>query len=501
MLAVHVEMYCKVCIYNYSNKDCQRTNKRLGKMKITTRNIAILGCLFLLVPSVSNAAGSTAPMSHNQVEVDSWNLFAQRLYILHQHQIAQREIVQKESKGGYSGGKDFYREVKYIDKKTKNLLSRILWEIDNPEQIHEIEVFVYGKNGKLKRDYLAAFFPEQRNAPIQTLINIHYQNDELKSFRQFDASGDKIYELCEGKFFGEPLTISLDDDDFAVYSKETIQIMESQEYLTCFNHTIGVLGDYVNPLLGISLPANLMTQAEMLELDTLDSMEQKIKQLSQAIKTKKDPSKLYYERGKAYRMLQMFDKAIEDFNRSLELDDSLDKAYFGRGVAYSRIRMFDKGIADLTVFIKRNPKNSMAFTKRGVTRIWAGKYELAEKDLITATRLDPENSEALDDLGVMYARKGNYKQALESFKKVVSIDPSYKKGFHNLAMTRYILGDYQTSFIDINKTLELMPNDKDALLLKGEILKKLGMHKEGQAIIDRADFLPEGGWQEKFSLQ
>lgn len=482
-------------------KTIRRTNKRLDKMKITTSVIAILGWLFLLVPVVSNAAGSTTPMSHNQVEVDSWNLFAQRLYILHQHQIAQREIVQQESKGGYSGGKDFYREVKYIDKKTKNLLSRILWEIDNPEQIHEIEVFVYGKNGKLKRDYLAAFFPEQRNAPIQTLINIHYQNDELKSFRQFDASGDKIYELCEGKFFGEPLTISLDDDDFALYSKQTIQIMESQEYLSCFDHTIGVLGDYVNPLLGISLPTDLITQAEMLELDTLDSVEQKIKQLSKAIKNKKDPSKLYYERGKAYRMLQMFDKAIEDFNNVLKLDDSLDGAYFGRGVAYSRIRMFDNAITDLSVFIKRNPKSSMAYTKRGVTRIWAGKYELAEKDLITAITLGPKNAEAIDDLGVMYARKGNYKQAMEHFKKVVDIDPSYKKGIHNLAMTHYILGDYQASFIDINKALELKPNDKNSLLLKGEIMLKLGMKKEAEAIIDRADFLPEGGWQEKFSLQ
>ena len=72
----------------------------------------------------------------------------------------------------------------------------------------------HDKNGKLKRDYLAAFLPGQRNAPIQTLINFHYQNDELKSFRQFDGSGYKIYEYCEGKFFGEPLTISLDDNDF-----------------------------------------------------------------------------------------------------------------------------------------------------------------------------------------------------------------------------------------------------------------------------------------------
>ena len=52
-----------------------------------------------------------------------------------------------------------------------------------------------------------------------------------------------------------------------------------------------------------------------------------------------------------------------------------------------------------------------------------------------------------------------------------------------------------------NKSLELLPNDKNALLLKGETLLKLGRREEAEAIMDRAEFLPEGGWQERFSLQ
>jgi hypothetical protein len=47
----------------------------------------------------------------------------------------------------------------------------------------------------------------------------------------------------------------------------------------------------------------------------------------------------------------------------------------------------------------------------------------------------------------------------------------------------------------------LLPNDKNALLLKGETLLKLGRREEAEAIMDRAEFLPEGGWQERFSLQ
>lgn len=470
-------------------------------MNITASTIVILGLISLTYPTAGNTANTTASAKSNIEHSNTWNQFAQRLYILHQHQIAQHETFQKESKGGYMGGGDFYREVKYFDKKSRRLLSRVLWEIENPEQIHEIEVFVYDANGKLKRDYLTAYLPGHRNAPVQTLINFHYQNDELKSFRQFDVSGQKIYERCEGTFLNDPLNIALDDSDFAEYSEETMKIMESQEYQACFGHTIAILGDYINPLFGMTLPADLMKKAEMHDLDTPGSMEQKIKRLTKSIEEEASPATLYAERGMAYHKLQIFDKAIDDFNRAIELNDSLDAAYFGRGLAHGRLRMFNEGIADLTVFIQRNPQSSIAYTKRGVRRIWAGKYKLAEEDLKKAISLDPKNAEAHDDLGVMDARKGNYKQALEHFKKVVEIDPSYSKGFHNLAMTQYILAEYHESLININKALELASNDKNALLLKGEIMLKLGMQKEAEAILDRADFLPEGGWQERFSLQ
>ena len=469
-------------------------------MKTTASFLALIACAFLVFPDHGYSKSNKAAMAEDKQHINTWNQFAERLYILHQHQMAQHETVTQESSGGYAGNPEFYREVKYFDKKSNRLLSRILWEIKNPGQIHEIEIFVYDNNGRLKRDYLAAFLPGHRNAPIQTLINFHYQNDELKSFRQFDASGERIYERCEGKFFGEPLQISLDDNDLAEYSDETAKLLESEEYLACFGNTVTRLGDYADPLYNIPLSADLQKKAELNAVDTPDSVEKKIKTLTKTL-NKTPSAKLFYERGMAFFKLNKFDEAAEDFTQAIKLDDSFDDAYFGRGLAHGRMRMFEEGIADLSVFIQRNPKNSVAYTKRGVRRIWAGDYKAAEKDLRKAISLDPKNAEAHDDLGVMDARKGKYTDALKHFKKVVEIDPTYSKGFHNLAMTHYILGNYKDSLVNINKALELMPNDKNSLLLKGETMMKLGKHKEAKAILDRADFLPEGGWSERFSLQ
>lgn len=462
--------------------------------------MVITAWISVIDPVIAANKNSTSAMQVDKKQINSWNLFAEQLYILHQHQISQHDTIQKISTGGYFGSEDFYREVRFIDKNSGRLLSRVLWEIENPENIHEIEVFIYGYNGKLKRDYLAAFLPGHRNTPVTTLINFHHQNDELKSFRQFDASGEKTYERCEGKFFNKPIDIALADEDFFGLSEETSKIFESEEYLSCFERTMPILGDYVNPLFGITLSAELQKKAEQYEIVSADSYEQKIKKLTKSLKEDKSAS-LFYERGMAFFKMFKFSEAVDDFSQAIKLDYAMDEAFFARGLAYGRLRMFDESFADLDIFLKRNPRNSVAYTKRGVRRIWAGNYQLAEQDLKMAISLDPTNAEAHDDLGVMEARKNNFKKAKKHFENVVKLDPTYSKGFHNLAMSQYILGDHKTSLTNINNALELMPNDKNSLLLKGEILLKLGKSKEAEAILERAEFLPDGGWQERFSLQ
>ena len=455
---------------------------------------------FGLATTVS--AKSKMAISVDPTHVNNWNTFAERLEILHRHYMATRDIRTRETQGGYMGLPEFYREVSYYDTDSGKLLSRVQWQNDKPEQMHSIEVFIYDQNGKLQRDYLAAFLPKFRNAPIQTLINLHYQNDELKSFRQFDASGTRIYEQCSGRYFGEPLMLSLEEEDLFGVTKSAIKMLESDEYFTCFEHTQAKLGEYVNPLYGIKLSKELALRAGIEAVkDDADVVENRIRTLSEKITSNPQLASLYVQRGQAYFELHEFEKAIADYDQALRLDDNTDDAYFGRGMARGRNGQIKQGIADLTVYIERHPDNSRAYTKRGVRNIWLGDYVQAEADLRKAIALDANNAEAHDDLGVMLARKGQYKKALAAFEQVVNIDPAYQKGYHNLAMTQHILKRHTAALKMINKALELSQNDKNALLLKSSILHNMGMLKEAKAIEERADYMPEGNWSERFSLR
>ena len=115
--------------------------------------------------------------------------------------------------------------------------------------------------------------------------------------------------------------------------------------------------------------------------------------------------------------------------------------------------------------------------------------------------LDHTNSEAHDDLGVLYAQKKIFDKALRHFSIAIQYDPSYQKAYHNMAIAYYLTDKSGQALLTINKSLALDDNSRNSLMLKGEILNALGNKDEANKIIERAEFLPEGNWSERFNIQ
>jgi Flp pilus assembly protein TadD len=170
-------------------------------------------------------------------------------------------------------------------------------------------------------------------------------------------------------------------------------------------------------------------------------------------------------------------------------------------MALARNGEVNEGIKDLTVYVTRNPDSSVAYTKRGVRYLWIGDDHRAQADFQRALQLDPANAEAHDDLGVILARRGDFTQALSHFQHTVTLDPSYIKGYHNLAMVYHITGQDTQALDTINKALRLAPQERDSMLLKAEILERLGGAAEAAKLRQDAEFLPEGNWSERLSVQ
>jgi hypothetical protein len=186
-------------------------------------------------------------MQVDNEHVKSWNAFSEQILELHKKQTKGKRIQETAVSGGYRDDPDFYREVTYTDQDTGKVLSIIQWEIENSNVVHSIEAFVYDDKGRVIRDYMAAYLPGQRNAPVQTLINLHHYNGGLHAYRQFDVSKDVIYEYCSGEFKGQQQELRLFEDDLAATDYDARQLLKSPLYKACFGGLQAEIGKYINP--------------------------------------------------------------------------------------------------------------------------------------------------------------------------------------------------------------------------------------------------------------
>ncbi len=480
---------------------------RMYKLAVIRLSLVFFLGLALVSPALI-AEKNKPGVRENTTQVKTWNKFADDLLTVRDHLHEKYETYSSDASGDYGGSFAqglSYTETSHFKRKNGKILTRVRQQRTttvntNPGHINSVEVYIYDESGRLVRDYLAAYLPGYRNAPIQTLINFHKNIDGLSSYRQFDASGRRIYEQCKGNFFGETVDISLEDYEIPNHAGELKDTFVRETYRACFDGLPVSASNYLHPLNEI-IPNKKNTLSNLNKIYDYEEIEKQITKYTRALYLSPRNPGLYLKRGDAYLLIRETEKSIDDYTNAIRFDPELDEAYFGRGMAHGRAGEINKAIADLTVYIKRNPESSLAYTKRGVRRIWAGELKAAEIDLKKAVELDPSNSEAHDDLGVLFAQRKAFKMATRHFLAAIKHDPSYQKAYHNLAMVYYINARNESSLKAINTAVALAPNSKNSLLLKSEILKSMGKLDEASKVQEIAEFLPKGNWSEQFDIQ
>jgi len=191
--------------------------------------------LGLALWAIGLQAAERGQQTEDTKHVKAWNNFADKLLAMHEQVISTNKVKETTRLGRYRNDPPFYKEHAYHDAKTGKLLSRVQWEIDNPKNLHVLELFLYDDKGRLKRDYTVAFLPGHRNAPSQTVVTLYGYNGKLKAFRNFDANGEATYESCDGDLNGQYVQLSFEDFEIADLRRNTKGISSSAEYKACFN--------------------------------------------------------------------------------------------------------------------------------------------------------------------------------------------------------------------------------------------------------------------------
>ena len=196
-------------------------------------------------PVVANAATEDKVMQVDETMVKQWNIFSDKVLALHKKILGATAHRKEIRSGGYTGyyfnRPDFYIEETYFAEDDGRLLSRVKWEKANPGNLHVLEVYIYDESRVLVRDYLVAYLPWGRNAPIQALVNFHTRAADVQGFRQFDASGVRVYEQCSGQIDGKKISISLESHEI-----ESPRI-DQKDYRHCFSGLPTKAGIYLDP--------------------------------------------------------------------------------------------------------------------------------------------------------------------------------------------------------------------------------------------------------------
>lgn len=197
----------------------------------------------MLILSAS-AAERVLTVDPDRAHVADWNRFAENVYALHRkglmgHDV--REVVATGEYGGTVAAGLYYRDVAYTDAATGWLLSRVRSDRDHPERWHIVEAYVRDPDGRVLRDYIAMYLPWARRAPITTFITLHSYPGDLHAMRQFNASGERIYERCTGTLAGSKVDIELD------WGKISSQAASLPGYRACFDGLQEDAGIYLTP--------------------------------------------------------------------------------------------------------------------------------------------------------------------------------------------------------------------------------------------------------------
>ena len=202
---------------------------------------ALIACLLLV-----SSQGAIA-----QGPAERWTRFAQSLERLHQKRLDGMNISTETRVGGYGGIKAnqaFYTETRYTDRDTGRLLAVMQRENNPAALLHTIELYVYDEQGRLAREYVAAYLPDRRELPFQTLISVYAYPPGLQSYRQFDASDDLLYEQCMGELDGNEVRIAWNDLEIPDSASEIEDGFMRNAYETCFAALPGTAGPYLDPL-------------------------------------------------------------------------------------------------------------------------------------------------------------------------------------------------------------------------------------------------------------
>lgn len=211
-----------------------------------------------------------------------------------------------------------------------------------------------------------------------------------------------------------------------------------------------------------------------------DNLEDRLKDLSEAIELTPQKAELLRLRGELYLAADKAAEALADFDAALKINQDDASSHEERGRALQALKRYDEAKESFSRAAELVPDSSIPLLERAHVSALAGDYDKAIEDVGRALEIDPDNWFALLLRAQTLAQAGNPEEALADAKRAFELRPDSDDALRVWAMVTEKAGQTATAVKDLRQQVEANPDDAVAWLQLG--LLYAAQHKSLKAI-------------------
>jgi tetratricopeptide (TPR) repeat protein len=147
--------------------------------------------------------------------------------------------------------------------------------------------------------------------------------------------------------------------------------------------------------------------------------------------------------GRAYREMNYFDEAIQEFKKTIALNPKYPRAHYNLGLSYllkDNTLALKDAATEFRAELAINPEEFLALYNLGLVYVVDRQYEQATGLLEKAARLRPKNADVHLFLGNAYHGLGKFDKAVVCFRKCIDLNPELDKTSSFAAEVHFMLG-------------------------------------------------------------
>jgi tetratricopeptide (TPR) repeat protein len=211
---------------------------------------------------------------------------------------------------------------------------------------------------------------------------------------------------------------------------------------------------------------------------------------------------LYDTIGGIYLAEGDFDRASAAFQARVDVNPNSAEAHRKLGEVLQQRNRPDEALAEFMAALLVDPNHVPAYAGIAQMRFQQGKYAEAVTAAQTAVNLDPSHPGARYSLGASLLRLGRKvegQREIEVFEKMQAANRLREDRDWELRLIRQAAstsldkGDIEEVAVQLRKALDLAPDDPQAYISLGVVVKKLGRHAEAVELFQKAVALKAGG--------